>query len=523
MDVLTFIPMTSTMAAAPLDPSLRFDPEQFNMQQQQQQQHSSTAPPMDSIPQLVARSEELQTQLYRMQSDLEYSQQQSERLRDELAQAEREISAKHANESRLMDKYNKTWDQLRSEKEEHSKLKTSMQSKEKEYQVEARRREREHLAVKDQLAKLQVDRKSNAKFGMEIVNAPKRVDISRPGARAQQVADQENEFHAFVQATFEERQRVLAEENATLRQALLTTHTFLAESVASFLPVIDELNEQVASAAKKNAKENGLDDSKVVTLAITPVPVAAFNQPMATGLPAIEKSAQAQMRAIADLLALLNQTRTLALQEAEQTRAERGVGGDSLANNLNESRIASLSNFDMQQRLAEHQTMHTATVAAMQEQMAQLETIIQQQDELLQQNVFQSEASGGDAVLLAAARMTNVSDSYLVEEHEELLDAKRRFEQERACFEQERKHYTDASIKLAKERELIQQERKTLERERSTMLDLQKTYTSCGSPSTPHRSRAPLTPVRGQSQYVTVATPGWLKDIRHEQARAVLF
>lgn len=213
-----------------------------------------------------------------------------------------------------------------------------------------------------------------------------------------------------------ERQQQLLQENEILRRIICSTHFTLAETFAGLEATIEKLNaaqiEQAQQKATENNKTHDDTESEEITCIVVPerLSPSMFELPISMTASALEEATQHQLQTVATLSHLL-------AEKYEAASSSSSLSSSSATpSNINELDIETHPAYiSIQQELADQIEIHTKTVFEMQSQLEGLEQVIQEQDKLLQKNVFEKDSE------FSTSSLEYLSDSLLLDEKEDLV------------------------------------------------------------------------------------------------------
>ncbi|XP_032239900.2 afadin- and alpha-actinin-binding protein B [Nematostella vectensis] len=206
----------------------------------------------------------------------------------------------------------------------------------------------------------------------------------------------EREMYSLLVTNYEARQKELMKENCDLRDSLQDMQTEL----------VSLLNQQQTPMCDSDSEDS---------LSVRSLPAGHFNMPYELVREGIEKSLRDKWRVLRSRL----------------DSANKGTPSKSPANSSN--------NTEMEE-----------TITKLSQQLDNYRHIVEQQESLIE-TLQSKESDGGGNPLL--------DDSRMCEEWERLQQERALYEKQKESFDEERKNFTDAAVKLGHERKKFEEER----------------------------------------------------------------
>ncbi|KAM3866243.1 uncharacterized protein ACN63O_009919 [Diretmus argenteus] len=354
--------------------------------------------------------EELEREQLKSSSTLEHLQISNCRLKDQLDLSKREKSGLHETERQLQLKIKTLQNCLKTEKDEVLKLQSIITSRASQYSHDAKRKERECAKLKERLSHLLVDKKDK-KLAIDVLNYLGRSDGKRTQWKTAKVAaSHEGEMYKSLLSDYEARQRSLMLENAELKKVLQQMKREMIYILSPRKPCArgahaDDSNEQAGSDGEDKA-----GDSSRETL----------DQSCEHAREQLTNSIRQQWRRLKNHMELLDSQASL------------------VQNNLE-------SDKEVVPR-----EIHEEEMERMRLEVQQCKDFIHTQQQLLQQQL-NSSFDDETAALLHGC--------YTLEDKERLKEEWKLFEEQKRNFERERKNFTDAAIRLGREKKAFEEDR----------------------------------------------------------------
>uniref|UniRef100_A0A3Q4BAD7 Uncharacterized protein n=1 Tax=Mola mola TaxID=94237 RepID=A0A3Q4BAD7_MOLML len=354
--------------------------------------------------------EELEKEHLKKSSSLEHMQTNNSRLKDQLELSIREKSGLHETERQLHLKIKTLQSCLKTEKDEVQKLQNIIASRASQYSHDAKRKEREAAKLKERLSQLLVDRKDK-KLAIDVLNCLGRADGKRSHWKtAKATASHEGEMYKSLLSDYETSQKSLMLENAELKKVLQQMkkemiHILSSCQASARGATADDSHEQVES----DGEEKMGDCSR-----------EALDQSCEHAREQLTNSIRQQWRKLRNHMEKLD-------SQASQTQNQLEAKKDVIPRETHED--------EMEQ---------------MRREVQQCKEFIHAQQQLLQQQLNSSFDEETAALL---------HDCYTLEEKERLKEEWRLFEAQKRNFERERNNFTEAAIRLGREKKAFQEDR----------------------------------------------------------------
>lgn len=346
---------------------------------------------------------DLEEKNLRSECDNEHLIQTQKRLKEQLESAQREIAMGNERERQLQGKLLKTKEELKLEREELKKTKANVFHMQKQYDHEARKREREFNKLKDRIHQLLTDKSQEKKVGLDILNLVKRPSGQRAMWKTGATKNEEEMYRILI-TDYEERQKELMTENNDLRESLQSMQTEL----------INLLNHQNGDYEHVNDTEEG-EPSESGSL--DELSTGHFHMPYDIVREGIENSLREKWRLLKSKL-----------EEANK-----------VCNNVS-SKQDITKEVDWEEE-----------VERLERQLENYRHVVEQQESLIESLQAKIRSPVKDSSFL--------TDPELLEEKEKFASEKQFFDEQRAAMENERRQLTDAAIKLGHERKKFEEER----------------------------------------------------------------
>lgn len=333
--------------------------------------------------------------------------QMQKRLKEQLESALREIAMGNERERQSQSKLLKAKEELKLEREELKKTKANSLHVQKQYDHEARKKERELTKLKERIHQLLTDKSQEKKVGLDILNLIKRPSGQRatwktagPGKNPN-----EEEMYRMLITSYEERQKELMVENNDLRETLQSMQAEL----------INLLNQQNDDYDQNDNNTEGGEISE--SGSVDELSTGHFHMPYDMVREGIENSLREKWRLLKFRLEDKNKGSNNGSTKQEETKT-----------------------VDWEEE-----------VKRLERQLENYRHVVEQQENLIES--LQAKASS------PAEGSSFLTDSQLCDEQETLTSDKQLLDEQRAELENERKQLTDAAIKLGHERKKFEDER----------------------------------------------------------------
>ncbi|KAK5860142.1 hypothetical protein PBY51_021639 [Eleginops maclovinus] len=354
--------------------------------------------------------EELEKEQLKTSSNLDHIQMNNSRLKDQLELSIREKSGLHETERQLQLKIKTLQSCLKTEKDEVQKLQSIIASRASQYSHDAKRKEREAAKLRERLSQLLVDRKDK-KLAMDVLNSLGRSDGKRSHWKTTKTtASHEGEMYKSLLNDYEASQRSLVLENAELKKVLQQMkkemiHILSPRPASTRGAASDDSRDQAESDGEEKAGESNRE---------------TLDQSCEQAREHLTNSIRQQWRKLRNHMEMLD---SQASQVQNQLESDKEVVP---------------------------RDTHEDEMERMRREVQQCKEFIHAQQQLLQQQLNTS-FDDETAVLL--------NDCYTLEEKERLKEEWRLFEEQKRNFERERKNFTDAAIRLGREKKAFEEDR----------------------------------------------------------------
>ncbi|XP_061798987.1 synovial sarcoma, X breakpoint 2 interacting protein a [Nerophis lumbriciformis] len=351
--------------------------------------------------------EELEREQLKKSSTLDHMQMSNSRLKDQLELSMREKSGLHETERQLQLKMKTLQNCLKTEKEEVQKLQSIIASRASQYSHDAKRKERESAKLKERLSQILVNRKEK-KLAIDVLNCLGRADGKRSHWKTAKVAvGHEGQMYKSMLHDYEASQRALMVENAELKKVLQQMkremiHILSPRQAACRGASVDEGQEMVDSDGEEKMGDCGRE---------------ALEQSCDQAREQLTNSIRQQWRKVRSHMEKLDH------QVQSQVECSKEV---------------------MMREVQEDE------LERMRHEVQQCKEFIHTQQQLLQQQLHTSFDEETAALL---------NDCYTLEEKERLREELRLFEEQKRNFERERKYFTEAAIRLGREKKAFEEDR----------------------------------------------------------------
>ncbi|KAK5614832.1 Afadin- and alpha-actinin-binding protein [Crenichthys baileyi] len=297
---------------------------------------------------------------------------------------------------------------LKTEKEEVQKLQSIIASRASQYSHDAKRKEREASKLKERLSQLLVDRKEK-KLAIDVLNCLGRSDGKRSLWRtAKLTASHESEMYKTLLGDYEASRKALLLENAELKKVLQQMkkemmHILTPRHKSTSGASADDSQQQVDSDEEKAG-----DTSR-----------EALDQSCELAREQLLNSIRQQWRKLRNHVEKLDQASQVQNQmESNKETIPLGT--------------------------------HEDEMERMRQEVQQCREFIHAQQQLLRQQLNTSFDDETAALL---------NDCYTLEEKERLKEEWKLFEEQKRNFEKERNNFTEAAIRLGREKMAFEEDR----------------------------------------------------------------
>jgi len=346
---------------------------------------------------------DLEEKNLRSECDNEHLIQTQKRLKEQLESAQREIAMGNERERQLQGKLLKAKEELKFEREELKKVKANTLHIQKQYDHEARKKEREFTKLKERIHQLLTDKNQEKKVGLDILNLIKRPSGQRAMWKTGTAKDEEEMYRMLI-TSYEERQKELMVENNDLRESLKSMQAEL----------INLLNHQSEDYDNENNTEGGENSE---TGSVDELSTGHFHMPYDIVREGIENSLREKWRMLKSRLEEANKGSNNGSPKEEETKK-----------------------VDWEEE-----------IRRLERQLENYRHVVEQQENLIESLQAKASSPAKDTLFM--------SDSQLFEEKEKFASDKQFFEEQRTALENERRQLTDAAIKLGHERKKFEEER----------------------------------------------------------------
>ncbi|KAM9790592.1 synovial sarcoma, X breakpoint 2 interacting protein a isoform 3-T5 [Syngnathus typhle] len=326
---------------------------------------------------------------------------------DQLELSIREKSGLHETERQLQLKIKTLQSCLKTEKDEVQKLHSIVASRASQYNHDAKRKERESAKLKERLSQLLVDRRDR-KLAIDVLNCIGRADGKRSHWKTAKVtASHEGQMYKSMLRDYEATQRSLMLENAELKKVLQQMKKEMVHMLSPRqVPCRGAGTDDSKEALDSDGEEKTGDSSKEI-----------LDRSCDPAREELTNSIRQQWRKVRSHMEKLDH------QVKNQVESNKEV-------------IPRETHEDEMER--------------MRREVQQCKEFIHTQQQLLQQQLngsFDDETAG------------LLSDCYTLEEKERLKEEWRLFEEQKRNFERERNYFTEAAIRLGREKKAFEEDR----------------------------------------------------------------
>ncbi|XP_019739198.1 afadin- and alpha-actinin-binding protein-like [Hippocampus comes] len=355
----------------------------------------------------MATLEELEREQLKKSSTLDHMQMSNSRLKDQLELSIREKSGLHETERQLQLKIKTLQSCLKTEKDEVQKLQSIVASRASQYSHDGKRKERELAKLKERLSQLLVDRRDK-KLAIDVLNCLGRADGKRSHWKTTKVAaSHEGQMYKSMLREYEASQQSLMLENAELKKVL-------QQMKKEMIHLLSPHNAPCRGASTDDSQERLDSDGEETT----------GNTSRELLDPSCDPAREQ----------LTNSIR----QQWRKVKSHMEKLDHQVQNHVESSK-----------ELIPRET-HEDEMERLRREVQQCKEFIHTQQQLLQQ---QPHASFDDETA------EFLSDCYTLEEKERLKEEWRLFEEQKRNFEKERKYFTEAAIRLCREKKAFEEDR----------------------------------------------------------------
>lgn len=354
--------------------------------------------------------EDMETQHLRSSSDMDHLYHSQVKLKDQLESSRREVVSCQEKDRQLQLKNRALHSLLKNEKEEIQKLQSIIASRATQYNHDLKRKEREYNKLKERLHQLVMDKKDK-KLCIDILNYVGRSDGRRSAWRTSKTeARNEGEMYKALINNYERHHKELMVENIELKQVLQQMKREMMSVLNRRKQRSKEPLEDSSGLAGSDNEEDSRESNKVNSLELSCEEVREQ----------LTNSIRQQWRMLKSHVEKLD------------------------------SQAALTSGFLDSEEISRDD--HEQEVERMKMEIRQCRDVIKGQQQLLQQQLS-TQCDDETAVLLR--------DCYLLEEKERLKEEWTLFNDQKINFERERRHFTEAAIRLGHERQVFEEDRAT--------------------------------------------------------------
>ncbi|XP_060070402.1 afadin- and alpha-actinin-binding protein B-like [Ylistrum balloti] len=373
--------------------------------------------------------EELENRLRRLSSETDHYQSSNHRLKNEKIQLEREVAKEQEKCRQFAIKQKSLAEKFKTEKDEVKRLQCVIKDRDAQYKHELKKKEREINKMKEKLHHLITDKNPHRRMGLDIANALQRAD----GKRSQWKTgshDKQEEMYQLVINNYEDKQRELMIENTDLRDCLVLMQRELGTIINHSSDVPTSHTDTQDNAGELGVTSEDEDDG-IFSVTINDLSDGYFQMPY--GL--MKDNLRHSFKEMFKLIRKSMDKRNISPSQLEKTKSSPPRHSPAA------------------------QRVPSVDTEKLQKQVQQYRDIIQQQKEFIQQSMLNQSK--------AAAETSYIDESILLQERvlqeqESLSEQRRLFYQEKANFEEERKQYTEAAIRLGRERKALDDERSSI-------------------------------------------------------------
>uniref|UniRef100_A0A8D3D3Q9 Synovial sarcoma, X breakpoint 2 interacting protein a n=1 Tax=Scophthalmus maximus TaxID=52904 RepID=A0A8D3D3Q9_SCOMX len=347
--------------------------------------------------------EELEREQLKKSSTLDHIQMSNSRLKDQLELSIREKSGLHETERQLQLKIKTLQSCLKTEKDEVQKLQSIIASRASQYSHDAKRKEREGAKLKERLSQLLIDRKDK-KLAIDVLNCLGRSDGKRSHWKTTKAtASHEGEMYKSLLSDYEASQRSLMLENAELKKVL-------QQMKKEMIHILSPRQPSARGATANDSQEQADSDGE-------------------------EKTGDSSRETLD--------------QSCEQAK-------EQLTNSIRQQWRKLRNHMEKLDSHGKHSAVlipretHEYEMERMRCEVQQCKEFIHAQQQLLQQQLHTSFDDDTAALL---------NDCYTLEEKERLKEEWRLFDEQKRNFERERKNFTEAAIRLGREKKAFEEDR----------------------------------------------------------------
>ncbi|BFZ17124.1 hypothetical protein BsWGS_20163 [Bradybaena similaris] len=377
---------------------------------------------------------DLEVRNHRLVCETDHLQSSVLRMKRLQEQTDRELDQEREKTRQICLKYSQVCNKLKSEKEEVKRLTAVLQSRDLQHKHEHKKKEREVCRLKERLHQLLADKVPDRKVGLELMKVINR--RSEEGQRATWKTGPEKQVEEMYQiliSNYEDRQQELIQENAEIRDCLLSLQRELSALLKRTTDLSVTLNMNTPSHADLSEASEDTEHSSPTYPSITDLDEGYFQMPYDIVRHDMERMFRETCKQISSsmksCIKSLDKDHVAVLQSkpTESDPPERGSSGGRHSDDR-------------------------AEIERLKKQVSNYKLIIQQQEHMMQHSLVSHPQS---------MDKTQLHES-LLQEKENLSEQQKYFTEEKASFEKERRALTDAVICLSKEKLVLQDERAKL-------------------------------------------------------------
>ncbi|XP_005105528.1 afadin- and alpha-actinin-binding protein B [Aplysia californica] len=384
----------------------------------------------------LAVKENVEERNHKLSCESEHRQSVNLRMKHLQEQVDRELAKEQEKFRQINVKYKQICSKVKTEKEEAKRLTAAIHSKEVQHRHELKKKEREIHRLKERLHQLLADKVPDRKVGMDLMHV---VGLSE-GRRATWkvgLEKQEEEMYQLLINNYEERHHELMQENSELRDCLLALHRELSALLKHTGDMSSSSGAELSFPAGDLSSGEESDDimKRGPRLSMKDLEADYFQMPYDMVRKEVERTFKETCQQIS---------------ESMKKSLVRTVtkGHPSIVMSQSVTSASGTTDRDTSDR---HQgAAESMDVEKLKKQIQKYKSIIQQQEELIQQSLTSQSHSVESSFL---------HESQLLKEKENLSEQKRLFFEEKANFEKERRAYTEAAVRLGRERQALHEER----------------------------------------------------------------
>ncbi|KAL8598571.1 hypothetical protein ACOMHN_051359 [Nucella lapillus] len=374
---------------------------------------------------VYSTKEELEDRIHRLSGERDHHKSAVARATRQQEALERTLAQEREKLRQLSNRHKATNSKLKAEKDEVKCLQSVIHHKEIQFKHELKKKEKEANKLKDRLHQLLMDKNPDRKVGIDMMstlhNSEGRRAQWKPG-----LSKQEEEMYQVLIGSFEDRHRELVLENTELRDCLLGMQRELSALLKKTAERSTNLSHSKMVAEMDDSSSSSSDDMLEDADGKNYMTVAELNEgyfqmPYDLVRSEIERAFKRTCQMI-----------SLSVKRMKKPKPDPGSGSPGKSPGVAPTPPGKKDSCQ--------------EVLQLQKQMTKYKDIIQQQEQLIQQSL----QTHSDSFL---------HESQLLHEKDVLAKEKRLFYEEKAHFEEERKIFTEAAIKLGRERKAVHDEK----------------------------------------------------------------